>query len=192
MKRRSPVLGLALLVLSFVGCKKDKPAPFGSLRGNREAWVSDCANTLEVGSVLKEPDPLMASARDRSISVPFRAATTQTVCAPPGGWTLYTDANERIVGVCVDDFITDLRKGAAPKEVESNLDRAKPILMKHFGSELATDITSDHCALMADRVPRGLRRWSQTPRRVLQPDGTFGYGPSTGTVNTCCWEVIDP
>ena len=192
MKRTYPVLALALLALSVAGCKKDRPAPFGSLHGNREAWVSNCADPLKVGPVLKEPDPLMVHSRDRAVSVPFRVATTQTVCAPPGGWALYTDANERIVGLCVDDLIPGLKDGVLVGKLESDLDRAKPLLMKHFGSQLSADITNGICPLGVERVPHGLRRWSQTPRSVRRPDGTLTYGPSTGTVNTCCWEVIDP
>ncbi len=118
---------------------------------------------------------------------PFQAASYSYVCPHPG-WSLYVGRSDRIVGFCVDN---SLGVGPVWKPFESALDRARPLLARHVSDSFANEVTQDGCSFLPQTIAHGLRRWDQPLRSVIGKDGRTSH-PGVGTLDACCWEVIDP
>ncbi len=171
-----------------------RPDPLGRLTGaptsssapSRMAgeWAADCQAPLSIEGVVRGPDPLMKGGYD----APFQAAAMAYVCPHPG-WSLYVDRRNRIVGLCVDDSVG---VGSVSKPYEGALDRARPLLAKHVSVSFAADVTKDACSYLPQTITHGLRRWEQPLRNAIAKDGSQVYQSPVGTVDACCWEVIDP
>jgi hypothetical protein len=163
---------LSLLALEFVlGCKH--PSPLGTFtRDDLPAWKGDC------GVQIVEEDPHAASAPG---PVPndggepsFGRATRRYRCPSPG-WSIYTDTDSRVVGVCVDELwvprtytsareLEDAAAGKIPRNITvSEVDRARPLITAHWGRERADAMlrgtVGGRCADRGERVEGGMTRW---------------------------------
>lgn len=175
MNRATYMLTVALIF----GCGKS-PEPLGKLPRDRLAdWAADCDAPIVEEPSLKGKDPMMVGKRRRELT--FQKATRRYLCRPPG-WSVYVDASERIVGLCVDNKLW-------PNPIEEHLQRAAPLIAKHMGEELAEELTKGTCRFEPESVGHGLIRWKQDLPNVVKPDGTVSYHPNVGTLQACCWEL---
>lgn len=162
-------------------CSKSPPNPFGSVDDKLSDWLSEC----ETG-VVQQPFVKVGGIRLRQD--PFKSATTQHKCGPPG-WSLYTDASRKIVGICVDDRAATFDGTDVTPRVK-HIDLARELFSRRFGSKFTQEVTDGKCYHQPERVPHSLLRWSQDPSREVGPDGKLLY-PTTGTLSACCWEVVE-
>lgn len=170
-----------IAVLAMTGC--GQPAePFGKLpRSKLSDWARDCNSEIVEEPAIKGKDPTMVGKRWREAT--FQNATHRFACKPPG-WAIYVSANDRVVGLCVDNKLR-------PDPIEDYFTRARRLVGTHWGVDLAADITKDKCLFEPETVAHGLLRWEQGLPDVVNPDGSMSYHPNVGSLWACCWEVKD-
>lgn len=192
MKVTSILIWMMVPVVAVACSDPHRPEPFGKMTGGPSStssapgtvaeWAADCEAPLSIEGVVRGPDPLQRYGPN----VAFQAAAMSYVCPHPG-WSVYVDRSDRIVGVCVDDLM------ASPKPYQRAIDRARVLLARHVSDSFAADITEGNvCSLLPQRIAHGLQRWTSPLRLVIGKDGRTTYHPSVGTLDACCWEVIDP
>lgn len=177
------------MLLLLVACR-DRPQPFGTMRGKLTALAADCPRPLTTETVTVPTDRVRQAERERAIA--FEPGTRRHVCAAPtlrdgdgaaGGWAVYVDSSERIVGICVADRVV-------PNYV-ANTKLARPLLAKLVSTQFAADVTEGRCSFLPERVPHGLLRWEDYKRPEPEDGGPATPDTVTNTDARCCWKVID-
>jgi hypothetical protein len=180
MRMRGRAL-IPVLVVLAAACENRKPQPLGKLpRSELASWAADCPSEIQEKPAIRGRDPAIhVFGRDST----FQQASHRFVCDAPG-WAVYVDSTDRVVGMCVDN---NLRAEPGKRD---HLERARPLIGKHWGPEMAASMTTDSCLSVPIRVGPFLR-WSQDMPKVQLPDGTWTFGPNTGALWSCCWEVAE-
>lgn len=181
-----------LLLVAVLGC--DHSSPLGTFtRNDLPKWKTDCdAPIVEEGP--RDLPALNPPLRDGGPA--FERAVRRYRCPPPG-WAVYTDDDNRVVGLCVDDEIRypvygekDWQEVAAGKrpatERVSEIDRARDLITARWGDKLAGDmlkgISGDKCSRDSERVAHGMTRWGAGQFIYLDAERIYSR-------SMCCWEV---
>lgn len=204
------ILAFTAALASSTGCKSEPvPSPMGNLTADMLAELEkDCDKSLSIEPVCgrrpwredcdKRHHPLdlaCHSTRDTEIA----SATKRVWCRPPGGWSIWTDRHDRVVGACIDApelyTLPDARR----------LERVQRFATKYFPSPAAEKMRTFVVAnATSSHVPGMSPGWFEKTGLVityLDPDDDRRYErtylidhPSSPAppLFTLCWEVHIP
>ena len=181
-----------LVLVALLGC--DRPSPLGTFtRSDLPKWQADCAASI----VEENPhDPSAPGPMLRNGERAMKRSVRRYRCRPPG-WAIYTDDDNHVVGLCVDDEIRypkygekewqEVAAGERPAtEHIPEIDRARDLITAHWGHKLAgemlKDASGDKCSPDGERVAHGMIRWSRGGFIYLDEKRMYSR-------SMCCWEV---
>ena len=179
---------LSIALVALLGCG-NHPSPLGTLSSSGlSAWTADCETPI----VEENPnDPSTPGPTLRDGGPGFASATRRYRCPPPG-WAIYTDDARRVVGFCVDDDTRPYMRstGSYHDTVDHEIDRARKLVTKHWGSAMATqmmkdadvDANGDHCSAHSRTVAPNMVRWGMSQLSYPNPE-------TIRSLYMCCWEV---
>lgn len=137
-------LAFAAGLLVITGCNSaPEPSPMGKLTANMLAELeSDCDKPLTIERVCgRRPwredcdsrhhsiDPACHWRRDTDIA----SATKRVWCRPWGGWSIWADRHDRILGFCIDEQLL-------PKSNPRRLEKMRRFITKYFPQPVAAEM----------------------------------------------------